>query len=364
MRVGDCARDQTLRRRRDAPPATGEGARLADAVWTAKADPESEVAPRSVSGLAWADPVAGAARGGQRLTEHAGLRDVLSWRWIDAEGRGELDHRRRELRLRGGRMDGGVDRAASASVSIGMSPQSSSAALAHARAAHPVRGRSGRLAGAWHVVGEEGGPAFPARAATARELSSLGVPGVGPGRLLDLSRLPPRERLLLHARAERAWGGERTTPLLLLPRSYAFKGNVFVSADPTWLLSVESRGTRSMDGALTRHFYTQLVRGDIDDGSGASRDARAAVALGYDGGAASVRLATEPLKPVEAGGVIEEAVLTTSGGAGGAAAHRLTVRVAAAGAESLGVTLPAGAVLEAATSWGEPLSPGQRPELR
>jgi hypothetical protein len=331
-------------------------ARIADELWVVKAEPDSEIVPLQARGLAWVDPVVASPDAGRAFTDHEGLRDVLAWRWIDSDGRGELEHRRRETRP-----------VASAWTSVAIE-------RSRVRFDWYISLRLGSATGlprelpiriavdaddalAWRIVGEDGGPSLPSRAASERELSSLGVPGAGPGRFLDLSGVRSRERLLLHARIDRPWSGAQSIPLPSVPSSFGFSGHVLVSADPTWLLTSKSGGMRTLDGSLARRAYTQLIRGELEERSGTPRDDRTAVALAYDVAPASVRVTTEALASLDAGGVIEEARLVTSGGPRGAAAHRLSLRVAATGAQSLGVDLPPGAVLEAATSWGEPLSP-------
>ena len=329
------------------------GARLADETWTVRDEAGVEVEPRSTHGLAWIDPATVGPAGPP--PEKEGLRDLLAWRWTDPDGSGTLDRRRPEpspkaeawtaLAIEGARvrfdwfvaLDGSDGPTPPLPIALGRDP-------------------GGPLS--WRLAGDDGAP-IPASPVPADRRASLGLPMTGPAWTLSPPPAGRRGRVVLHARLERAWTGRESVPTLILPPRFGLRGGVLVAVDPTWLVSAEATGPRALDPSLARRAFAALTRGAIEEPppAAAAGRARPVFAFGYDGRPGPISLATEPLRPVGPGGLIEEARLRSLPGRAGRTLHRLTLTARVADAEALEMTLPEGSTLLAAADEDGPVTP-------
>jgi hypothetical protein len=331
------------------------GSRVVDELWCVKSSPNYEVAPSAERGLAWTDPSALRADTVRQFAEGEGLRDAIAWRWIEDTGQGWIVYRERttprmvtawttlSIERDRAQLDWYLSLSVTGDSSSGLLPVSFTSALPEQIV--------------WHAIGEESGAEIAFRPATIVELATVGLAADSPGYLLDFSKARGAERLVLHARHERAWNREASLPLIILPESYAWRGNALITCESASQLSLETRATQPLDSSVAKLALSQLTRGDVGERLARFGRGQSTISLAYHRPRASVRVTTESMREIAAHGVIEEAVLCTSAGNGADIAHRLTLCVASSSATTLSIILPPRSSLESATSWGEPISP-------
>jgi hypothetical protein len=325
------------------------GARVSDELWVARAESGMTLRPTQARGLGWVD-VAGLAPDASRAADAADTsQPVLAWRWTAEDGAAQIERSWSESSARGQ-----VDMVVAASsdrVTI-------RARVEVVAGEEPVRSvrlglDSSREDSAWRVTDAATGlilrsrPVAPPASAerTIWQEFPLSQPRVG--------------RVTLEVRWESKWSGTGKVPLIFLPSELRPRGSVLLLAAPDvrTLLNI-SGGRRFAPGLLAESFPVELVSGSGPDLSTGAAEPRPMHAFAYSGPDAVCELTTETLTTEGGGGLIREAVLTTSAAPGeGEPWHRLVLKVVPDRATSLEVGLPSGAHLEQVRRDGMTLVP-------
>lgn len=337
--------------------------RVGDELWVAWTDASTSLRPTSARGLAWIDPrrVLGASIAEEEEEGEGGLHEALAWRWNDDRGEARVDRERVENEPGGAvdlrafvdrdrvryawqiAVDAGGESLSSIPIGIaigGEASESSSAALEDL-----------------HFHDEATGLELARRPLDARRGVALGFPDASRSWELVLPQ-PRRGRVTLRSRLEQPWTGRGNVPLLALPGRFRARGTVVIEADRSVRTTVESDGLRVLDPAVAGRGLELAARPDPNEREVAgSVTHRLAHAFGYSAPDGRLVLRTENLELASHGGVIREAILTTSVHPQGASRHRLTLRIAAEKAQSLDLVMPKGAVLARARRDGQAVVP-------
>lgn len=336
------------------------GARVADEVWVARAEPGVSLQPTRARGLAWIDPAEAGTSPPLRGDEPEGLRPVLAWRWTDGDGEARVERGRAGVEPRG---------AVEMVATVAPTRLAVTARVVVQANDEPIRtvvlGLSEPVADpeAWRVrdvaagVELRGIPAVPAR----RAGEAAGARGAW--RSFELPR-PRRGRLTLEVRYEGRWGGRGKLPLVLLPAEFRPRGTVLVEAARDVRTAASAVAARVLDPGVVAASRAGGVEGPFDDQADPTPAAdRPTHAFAYDGPDSVLELSAEALTPGSIAGVIREADLIQEVAPDGAPARtRLVLKVVPEGARSLGVALPEGSLLEQVRRDGVPVVPAVAPD--
>jgi hypothetical protein len=328
------------------------GVRIADELWLAWAEPRLTVQPTSARGLAWIDPRIVPGSSPRRLEAPAGMHQALAWRWI-------LD--RAEARVERERVEVDPTGSVRLTATVGQGRLRLDWRIAVEAGAEPLRSIPFALiepiegAADWRFHDEATDLELARRPIDDGRRADEGLPESGPAWMLELP-YPRPGRVAIRSHLELPWSGTGRVPLIVLPGRFHAGGLVLVEVE---------RGTRSTAQASALRTLDPAAAGEVmgDDGDSASGPSRAGLrrahAFGYDGPDGRLELTTEDLQPSRIGGVIAQAVLTSSIDPGGSSRHRLTLRVATDRSRPLGLDLPDGATLVRVRRDGQAVTPIQ-----
>ncbi|RUL85847.1 hypothetical protein, partial [Tautonia sociabilis] len=321
----------------DLPRVRPVGEPVVDERWSILAGPGTVPRPVEAVGLAWLAPPSGTGPSARDA------RPLLSWRWIEPDGRATVRLEStpsrpsasvsQEATIAGGRLvidwkiqldDPG---AAPGTLSYRLTPGSSPSAVP-----------------SWTAAGADDRQSPPLPVEPAGDADEIRLPAglVGPVVLLGRLELP--------------WNGEGPLPMIELPRRFETHGRVALRVDPA--LRCEARGDLSFQEAIEASPPSRSVSPEAIEAG----PTRLAASFRYDGPPGRLIVRTEALPAPEVGGAILRADLATWPGGDGVSHNRLTLDLAAPGAEALDVALPPGSSLAAASEGGRPLSPIARGE--
>ncbi|MDB5349976.1 MAG: hypothetical protein JWN86_1223 [Planctomycetota bacterium] len=328
------------------------GVRVADEVWLVRAETGMTVSPRKARGLVWLDPTSAVAEPSKGPPRPPGTRLVLAWRWTAADGRGVLD-----------RVAASAPRAAEAwTVATVFADRLRLDHFLDLGSGDPERnelfvaftGDDNTPAPRWDVQGHperivETTPIPPADRAAA------GLPLRGTAWKLVLAR-GVRDRMVLHARMERAWSGAGTVPLIVLPERDLMRASLLVSVDRGLRAETVAPGLTVLDPAWAWNAFDQVVA-PVEKAEAPRSHLRPLQAFGYGSGSSSPRLTSETLPAAAPGGLVQDAILTTRTDPSGRAWCHLALRIVPGPDRMIEVTLPEGVALERAQIEGRPAIP-------
>ncbi len=314
------------------------GGRVVDEVWVGTTDPSLSIRPILGRGLAWIDPPTPGPEGGEAPWKEADLRGALAWRWLVDDAEARADRTRARADPRGDvRLDATIEGGQ-------LRLEWTLTVEAPDEAIRSIPIHLDGPAGApprWRPV-ESGAPDVTALSLDDARRPGLGFPAGGTAWSLELPG-PTRGPIVLRARLDRPWTGSGSIPLLILPGRFHARGLVAIEVEDTARIRVEADGLTAIDLSETS------AAGSIPAGSppreGAGRRRRAATYL-YRGAGGRIRAETTPGVPDPIGGLIREAILTTQAFPGVGLRHRLTLRIAAGSARTIGLTMPGGAEVD------------------
>ena len=334
------------------------GARVSDEVWVALAESGLTLLPRRGRGLAWIDPsVVTASFSTLALktpSAEPATTPALAWRWTsdDAEARVERDRAEQSPW-------GAIEEVAT--IEPGRLTIKAHVAIS---GAEPIRtlalGLSEHVVDpeTWRIIDEATGAELPIRLLDPRAREVAGSLGQGPAWIVDLSH-PPRASASLIVTHDAPWSGPGLVPLVLLPASLRARGTLLVLADRRVRSTLDTRNIRILDPeTMAESFPPSILKAADASSLEDPSSLRRAHALAYDSPDARVELKPESMSDAPGGGLIREAVLSTSiDPRGGPGRRALTLKVVPDGAPTLTVKLPPGATLERLRRDGQPLSP-------
>ena len=333
------------------PRVTPVGVRVADEVWTLRADPGVAVVPRQARGLAWIDP-ATIDPLKSAVARLFATKPILAWRWTTGDGQAIVG-------IRSSAPTNAVEAWTVAMV------QGDRLILEYnlvvdARDRPPIELNVAFLGDASGTPVRWEFPAEPGRevesvAIVAGDRDRLNLPALGSAWRIVVPR-SGRDRLVLRARVERPWTGSGTLPLLVLPDGDLARGVLLVFAGRDLAARVDAPGLSPRDAAWAGSAYLQ-VTGLAPDGDAARPRARPTLAFGYGASSAPPVLHTESLPPAAAGGVVEEARLASRPSPGGRTLHRLALRIVPGPDRMIEIALPGDATAQRVEVEGRDASP-------
>jgi hypothetical protein len=331
------------------------GVRVADELWLAWSETGLALHPTSARGLAWIDPRLVAGPAPRRVESLAAMHQALAWRWTSDRAEAQVARERVESDPTG---------MVHLTAAVGRGRLRLDCRVVVEAGAEPIRtipialdDPAGAEADDWHFRDEATGLELARRPLDAPGLAAAGLPEAGPGWALDLPS-PRPGRVVVRSHREVPWTGLGRVPLLVLPARFHASGIVLVEADRGVRTTAEAAGLRTLDPSSAAEAMGEDDRDEWDDLHVMDRPGRRrAHAFGYGGPGGRLVLRTEDLEPARIGGVVAQAVLTTSLDPEGLSRHRLTLRVANDRPQPIVLTLPAGATPVRVRRDGQSVSP-------
>lgn len=333
------------------PRVTAVGARVADEVWSLRADPGIAVVPRQARGIAWIDP-ATIDPLKSAVARLFATKPILAWRWTAGDGQAIV----------GIRSTGSTNAVEAWTVARveGDRLKLEYNLVIDARDRPPIRldvaflGDASGTPVRWEIPAEPGREVESVPIA-AGDRDGLNLPGPGSAWRMVVPR-SSRDRLVLRARVERAWNGSGMLPLLVVPDRDLSRGVLMVFADRGLAARVDAPGLSTRDAAWAGSAYIQ-VAGVGPDGDASHPRARPTLAFGYGASTAPPVLHTESLPPATSGGVVEEARLSSRPSPGHRTLHRLALRIVPGPDRVVEIALPADTTAQRAEVEGRDASP-------
>ncbi len=286
----------------------------------------------------------------------AALHQALAWRWTSDRAEAQVARERVE-----------ADPAGSVHLTaavVGRDALRLDWRIAVEAGAEPIRSiavaldeTDGAEADDWHFRDETTGLELARRPLDAAARDAAGLPGTGPAWELDFPS-PRFGRVVVRSRREVPWTGLGRVPLLSLPARFHASGIVLIEVDRGIRTTAEATGLRTLDPASAAAAMGGDDRDEWDETRAPDRAGRRrAHAFGYDGPGGRLVLRTEDLEPARIGGVVAQAVLTTTLDPEGSSRHRLTLRVANDRPRPIVLALPDGATPVRVRRDGQAVSP-------
>ncbi len=331
------------------------GARVSDEVWVARLESGMSLRPILARGLAWLDPAA-FDREPTLAAPAVGMRAALAWRWTEEEAEARVERERNEPAPRGTVelvADVAPDRL-KLDARLSITPRDEPVRSIALGLSEPVSDP-----GSWRFFEESTSQELSHKPLSAEARTAAGDLGRGPAWRIDLPHPQRGARIALTAHYEGRWNGRGPIPLIVMPAQLRARGTVLVvTARDVWT-SATTREMRVLDPEITAESLANEGGSSSEPGSIPNR--RHADAFAYDSAEARLELTAEALTPVDSGGLIREATLTTLvNPQGGIGRNRLSLRIVPDGATALEITLPPGSIPERIVRDGHALTPTTR----
>jgi hypothetical protein len=332
------------------------GARILDEAWLAWADQTAMVRPVQAQGLVWIDPaqVPGllVARGAA-----SSLRESLAWRYTAESAAARVDRQPIEQ-----------EPAASIRTLATLDPAKQRLTLdgtltivAGTRALEAIPiwleslpGSAGTL-----LWDDPSGGRLPSpRVVDLPSRAAMGLPEEGQGLLLS-AKIGSHAEKSIHFHAESPWISPGPLPIVAVSRNYLQQGKIVVKTPPGARSQFKASRLRILD-ASTGDLAKRNPLRDADTPAEGDQDASIPMhvhAFAFNEPGARLEVSAEPLRPLRAGGVVREAVLSTSIDPSWSALNRLRLLVQCGDAQSLDLVLPAGMSLARVRRDGAEVTP-------